>query len=95
MFNCFKIPTFLNLFVQDITTHIVTLYDIVDTKSKLYLVTDLCTGGELFDRIVSRGSFTEKDAASVVKQVASGLVYIHSKDIVYRDVKVCSKKLKR
>jgi len=38
---------------------------------------DLAAGGELFERILERGFYTEKDAAAVVKQILDGLVYIH------------------
>ena len=40
--------------------HIVTLVDYFETMNNLYLVTDLCTGGELFDRICERGNYYEK-----------------------------------
>src|SRR5262249_43005672 len=46
------------------------------------------TGGELFDRIVERGSYTEKDAQHVMKQVFQGIDYLHSLNIAHRDLKV-------
>lgn len=57
--------------------NIVGLKDLYQTKSHFYLVMDLAAGGELFDRILERGFYTEKDAAAVVKQLLEGLVYIH------------------
>jgi serine/threonine protein kinase len=54
---------------------------VYDEKSKMYLVLDLVTGGELFDRIVARGHYTELDASQLMVQVlgAIGLVdlWIH------------------
>lgn len=46
------------------------------------------TGGELFDRIVERGSYTERDASHLVDQILKGVSYLHSLDIVHRDLKV-------
>ena len=45
------------------------------------------TGGELFDRIVEKGSYTEKDAADLIKQVLSAVAYMHSEGVVHRDLK--------
>ncbi len=47
-----------------------------DEKTKMYLVLDLVTGGELFDRIVARGHYTEQDAAGLLSQVLSAIGYI-------------------
>jgi len=66
--------------------HCVQLYDIFDTKHHLYLVMELCSGGELFDAICEN-NFNEKDAASLVKQITEALIYLHEKDIVHRDLK--------
>eukprot|EP00930_Biecheleria_cincta_P037003 TRINITY_DN25374_c0_g1_i1.p1 TRINITY_DN25374_c0_g1~~TRINITY_DN25374_c0_g1_i1.p1 ORF type:complete len:637 (-),score=122.78 TRINITY_DN25374_c0_g1_i1:13-1923(-) len=66
---------------------VVSLYDVVETDDYLHLVMELVDGGELFDHIVSRGSFNEPVARYVFLQIAEGLKYIHSKDIVYRDLK--------
>jgi len=60
---------------------------IFETPKWLYLVTELATGGELFDSIVARGFYSEKDAARVTAQMASACRYLHSKGIVHRDLK--------
>lgn len=46
------------------------------------------TGGELFDKIVERVSYTEEDAAKLVQQITSVLYYLHTKNIVHCDLKV-------
>lgn len=46
------------------------------------------TGGELFDRIVQKGSYTEKDASNLIKQVLEGVDYMHDRGVVHRDLKV-------
>ncbi|XP_039722858.1 calcium/calmodulin-dependent protein kinase type 1B [Pteropus medius] len=48
---------------------------------------ELVTGGELFDRIMERGSYTEKDASHLVGQVLGAVSYLHSLGIVHRDLK--------
>jgi calcium/calmodulin-dependent protein kinase I len=50
---------------------------VYDEKTKMYLVLDLVTGGELFDRIVARGHYTEQDASGLIKQVLLAIGYIH------------------
>ncbi|KAI8851492.1 kinase-like domain-containing protein [Chytridium lagenaria] len=67
--------------------NIIGLQDLYETDKQLFIVTDLATGGELFDKIVEKGSYTEKDAATIVKQILEGIAYIHDMDIVHRDLK--------
>ena len=47
-------------------------------------MTQLATGGELFDRICDQGKFTEKDASQTIKQVFEAVDYLHDKSIVHR-----------
>jgi len=67
--------------------NIVELLEVHEEKTKVYLVMELVTGGELFDRIVEKGSYTEKDAADLIKQVLSAVAYMHSSGVVHRDLK--------
>jgi len=67
--------------------NIIKLLDLFDTPEKLYLVMELVTGGELFDRIVEREQYSESDAKEVMRQLLNAIEYIHSKDIVHRDLK--------
>lgn len=46
------------------------------------------TGGELFDRIVAKGSYTEKDASDLIRQVLEAVNYMHEQGVVHRDLKV-------
>ncbi|KAJ6540847.1 kinase-like domain-containing protein [Mycena vulgaris] len=67
--------------------NIVTLQDYFETAHNLYLCFDLCSGGDLFDRITSLGSYYEKDAAALVRTILSAVYAIHSAGIVHRDIK--------
>ena len=67
--------------------NIVKMIEMFDDKHYLYLVMDLVTGGELFDRIVERGSYTEKDASLCVEQILNAVNYLHGQGIVHRDLK--------
>lgn len=67
--------------------NIVKLVEIFESKTYVYLVIQLVSGGELFDRIVDKGSYTEKDASDLIRQVLEATAYIHEKGIVHRDLK--------
>lgn len=67
--------------------NIVKLYEVFEDKKYIYLVTELCTGGELFDEIDARKRFNEKDAAVIMKQVLSAIAYCHNKKVAHRDLK--------
>ncbi|KAF8185889.1 kinase-like domain-containing protein [Mycena galopus ATCC 62051] len=67
--------------------NIVTLHDYFETSHNLYLCFDLCTGGELFDRICAKGNYYEADAASLVRTIMTAVSYIHAGGIVHRDLK--------
>jgi len=67
--------------------NVIKLYEVYDEAKKMNLVLELVTGGELLDRIQARSSFTEHDAAEVMRTLCSVLVFLHSKKIVHRDLK--------
>jgi len=67
--------------------NIVALLEVFEDKTKVFLVMELVTGGELFDRIVEKGSYSEKDAADLIKQVLSAVAYMHEEGVVHRDLK--------
>lgn len=67
--------------------HILKVYEYFSDKNNIYIVTEYCSGGELFDRIVKAGSLSEKKAAGVMNQILLAINYCHKHDIVHRDLK--------
>lgn len=67
--------------------HIVKFVDWFESRDKYYIVTQLATGGELFDRICAQGRFTEKDASQTIRQVLEAVDYLHDNNVVHRDLK--------
>lgn len=73
--------------------HIIELVEVYEDERYLHLITELCTGGELFDRIIAKtqsaeGHFSEHDAAALIRDILDAIAYCHDeKQIVHRDLK--------
>ena len=67
--------------------YVVKCFDAYDTPDKLYLFMEVMEGGELFDRIVDKGHFSENDAKDVCFKLLGALAYMHGKGIAHRDLK--------
>jgi len=67
---------------------IARLERVYDERENVHLVMECLEGGELFDRVVSRGSLPEAEAADIARQVLSAVAYMHSKGVVHRDLKL-------
>ena len=63
------------------------MYESFEDKSKIYIVMELCEGGELFDRIIETGIFAESDALHIFTQIMLAINYCHSNKICHRDLK--------
>ena len=63
------------------------LYEIIESKNKLYLVVELCEGKELFDYIVDNQKLSEEVACLFFNQLIDGIEYLHTQNIVHRDLK--------
>ena len=73
-------------FYQD-HPHILKVFECYQDKNNFYIVTELCSGGELFERIVKAGSLSEKKASKVMNQILLAVNHFHKKNIIHRDLK--------
>jgi len=68
--------------------HVARLVDVYETSHTLHLVMEHLEGGELFDRVAQRRRFREAEAVHATRQMLLAVNYLHSHDIVHRDVKL-------
>lgn len=66
---------------------VVSLHWAFQTRGHLFMVLDYCAGGELFHHLQRRGHFSEPDSRFYICEILLGLEYLHSQDILYRDLK--------
>ncbi|OVA01771.1 Protein kinase domain [Macleaya cordata] len=68
--------------------NLVQFYDAYEDQENVYIVMELCEGGELLDRILSRGGkYTEDDAKAVMVQISNVVAFFHLQGVVHRDLK--------
>ncbi|KAF8024523.1 hypothetical protein BT93_F1640 [Corymbia citriodora subsp. variegata] len=68
--------------------HLIKFYDACEDANNVYIVMELCEGGELLDRILSRGGrYAEEDAKVIIVQILSVVAFCHLQGVVHRDLK--------
>ena len=67
--------------------NIVKFYEVYEDDQYIHLVMELCTGGELFDQLASKGRYTEAEAARIMKSLLGAVAHLHSLEIAHRDLK--------
>jgi serine/threonine protein kinase len=70
--------------------YVVGMKEVLASRTKIFIVLELVTGGELFDKIVSQGRFTEDLARFYFNQLVEGVEYCHQLGVCHRDLKVCT-----
>lgn len=67
--------------------NVLKFYEAYKDEKKMFMVTEICPGGELFDVIENRGRpFTEKEASDIMYQIMLAVNYIHLNDIIHRNI---------
>ncbi|XP_028292464.1 serine/threonine-protein kinase SIK1 [Gouania willdenowi] len=67
--------------------HIIKLYQVMETKDMLYIVTEYAKNGEMFDHLTSKGRMSEDEARKKFWQILTAVDYCHRHHIVHRDLK--------
>lgn len=77
----------MRIMMEVVHPHIVDTYDIFESKSLLHLVIEYMRGGELFDIIADQGHLSEQRASQVVRDIITGVNYLHDTGVVHCDIK--------
>ena len=67
--------------------YVIGIKDVFATTTKIFMVLELVEGGELFDRIVDQGKFTDSQARFYMRQITEGMEHCHKQGICHRDLK--------
>ena len=67
--------------------YVVGMKEVLASKTKIFIVLELVTGGELFDKIVSEGKLAEEPALYYFRQLVEGVEYCHGMGVCHRDLK--------
>ncbi|XP_055802796.1 CBL-interacting serine/threonine-protein kinase 23 [Solanum dulcamara] len=67
--------------------NVIRMYEVMASKSKIYIVLEFVTGGELFDKIASKGRLKEDEARKYFQQLINAVDYCHSRGVFHRDLK--------
>ncbi|XP_007024999.2 PREDICTED: CBL-interacting serine/threonine-protein kinase 23 isoform X1 [Theobroma cacao] len=67
--------------------NVIHMYEVMASKTKIYIVLEFVTGGELFDKIASRGRLKEDEARKYFQQLINAVDYCHSRGVYHRDLK--------
>ncbi|XP_003386170.1 PREDICTED: hormonally up-regulated neu tumor-associated kinase homolog [Amphimedon queenslandica] len=68
--------------------NIVQLYEVIETENNYYLITELCSGGELMKHIYKHGKLSEDETRRYVRQIVSAVDHLHKAGLIHRDLKV-------
>ena len=78
----------IRLTISLASPQVVRIYDFYQTPKHVYVLMEFLRGGELLEAVMNLGSYSEKDAALIMKQLLTGLVNVHAHNITHRDLKL-------
>ncbi|KAF4533225.1 hypothetical protein B566_EDAN005140 [Ephemera danica] len=67
--------------------NIIRLYEVVETYTRIHLVTEYASGGELYSRVTQAGRLSESEAKPIFAQLISAVSYMHDRNFIHRDLK--------
>ncbi|KAK2989968.1 hypothetical protein RJ640_004131, partial [Escallonia rubra] len=67
--------------------NVIRMYEVMASKTKIYIVLEFVTGGELFDKIATKGRLKEDEARKYFQQLINAVDYCHSRGVFHRDLK--------
>ncbi|XP_059636397.1 CBL-interacting serine/threonine-protein kinase 8 isoform X2 [Cornus florida] len=77
------------IYIMKLVRHpyVVRLHEVIASRTKIYIILEFITGGELFDKIVHHGRLSEAESRGYFQQLIDGVDYCHSKGVYHRDLK--------
>ncbi|XP_071506257.1 maternal embryonic leucine zipper kinase-like [Diadema antillarum] len=82
-----RVKTEIKAMKELVHQHICTLYEVIETKNKIFMVIEYCPGGELFDYIVAKDRLKEDEARGFFRQIIAAVAFIHHEGYAHRDLK--------
>ncbi|XP_052179634.1 CBL-interacting serine/threonine-protein kinase 23-like [Diospyros lotus] len=67
--------------------NVIRMYEVMASKTKIYIVLEFVTGGELFDKVAGKGRLKEDEARKYFQQLINAVDYCHSRGVFHRDLK--------
>lgn len=67
--------------------NVMKLFEVFEDHLDFHMITELCSGGELFERVLRENFFTERQAAFIMRQIFAGVGYLHSRNVCHRNLR--------
>ncbi|CAI5439084.1 unnamed protein product [Caenorhabditis angaria] len=85
--DCGSVDNELNILSRLSHPYVIQLEEVFKTASKYFIVMQMAYGGEMYDRVVAKGRYSEDEARAALKMLLTGLAYLHSIRVTHRDLK--------